>query len=429
MPDDTWILRPQDLVDGFNPDEDVWYFPRVAGTFKERAGFHGCQMPEQLLGRIIRACSKPRDVVVDPFSGSATTLAVAKKLDRQYCGFELSKEYARLGTKRLANICVGDRLDGSDEPRVSAPSTAEASTRRGTQTPRAAKRLKQPNFDSDGGPAEWTSLSGETQGVLEAFASTNRGFSVDRVVADPILNDDFQLSCDKLSLPGTPGDRNRFLFRLRKAGRIKAWGIDTTRRTNLDWDYVYEFLFASEIAWRQIGNKYCGMSLDEIFCDPRVAKQFDEIAAKFAPGFSPLDYRWGALKLRKEGKNMWRRAERSARQLGISDLEKLKLKRREGTLLEELDVNKISASSGVYLLRGTPSGDCIYAGEATNLKKRIFDQFVAEQLYTQYSRTYPNAELILLPTDSIADFRFARQCKLIRWHKPIWNLVDRMLCA
>src|SRR5205085_1959794 len=54
LPDDTWILRPQDLADGFTPEEDTWYFPRVAGTFKERAGFHGCQMPEQLLGRIIR---------------------------------------------------------------------------------------------------------------------------------------------------------------------------------------------------------------------------------------------------------------------------------------------------------------------------------------------------------------------------------------
>ena len=36
LPDDTWILRPQDLPTGFQPNEDTWYFPRVAGTFKER---------------------------------------------------------------------------------------------------------------------------------------------------------------------------------------------------------------------------------------------------------------------------------------------------------------------------------------------------------------------------------------------------------
>ena len=52
-----------DLTAGFKPDDDTWYFPRVAGTFKERQGFHGCQMPEQLLGRIIRASSNAGDAV------------------------------------------------------------------------------------------------------------------------------------------------------------------------------------------------------------------------------------------------------------------------------------------------------------------------------------------------------------------------------
>ena len=125
LPDDTWILRPQDCPTGFNAEEDTWYFPRVAGTFKERAGFHGCQMPEQLLGRIIRACSNEGDIVLDPFSGSATTLAVAKKLHRRFLGCELSQEYAAQGTSRLNSIARGDKLDGAPEPKVSAPSTAE----------------------------------------------------------------------------------------------------------------------------------------------------------------------------------------------------------------------------------------------------------------------------------------------------------------
>ncbi len=124
LPDDTWILRPQDLPDGFQPLEDTWYFPRVAGTFKERAGFHGCQMPEQLLGRIIRACSHRGEIVLDPFAGSGTTLAVAKKLDRRYIGCELSPEYTRLIRVRLRRIQPGDPLDGASEPLVSAPTTA-----------------------------------------------------------------------------------------------------------------------------------------------------------------------------------------------------------------------------------------------------------------------------------------------------------------
>ena len=119
----TFTLRPQDLAERFSAGEDTWYFPRVAGTFKERAGFHGCQMPEQLLGRIIRYCSEEGELVVDPFSGSATTLAVAKKLGRRYLGFELSEEYVKHGLGRLDAVRLGDRLDGSEEPTASAPPT------------------------------------------------------------------------------------------------------------------------------------------------------------------------------------------------------------------------------------------------------------------------------------------------------------------
>lgn len=124
LPDDTWILRPQDAPFAFQPDEDTWYFPRVCGTFKERAGWHGCQMPEQLLGRIIRACSHEGGTVLDPFGGSGTTLAVAKKLNRQYLGFELSEQYAQQIQARLDKIKPGDPLEGAPEPLVSAPDTA-----------------------------------------------------------------------------------------------------------------------------------------------------------------------------------------------------------------------------------------------------------------------------------------------------------------
>ena len=96
----------------------------MCGTFKERAGWHGCQMPEQLLGRIIRACSNEGELVLDPFAGSGTTLAVAKKLGRHFLGFELSEQYAEQIRKRLAAITPGDPLDGAAEPLVSCPSTA-----------------------------------------------------------------------------------------------------------------------------------------------------------------------------------------------------------------------------------------------------------------------------------------------------------------
>jgi site-specific DNA-methyltransferase (adenine-specific) len=131
LPDDTWILRPQDLPNGFQPHEDTWYFSRVCGTFKERAGWHGCQMPEQLLGRIIRASSNPGDLVLDPFAGSGTTLVVAKKLGRTWIGFELSPNYVAQAQARLDTVSEGQPLEGAEEPTLSAPATPR---RRGTES-------------------------------------------------------------------------------------------------------------------------------------------------------------------------------------------------------------------------------------------------------------------------------------------------------
>jgi DNA modification methylase len=126
LPDDTWILRPQDAPESFKADGDVWYFSRVCGTFKERAGFHGCQMPEQLLGRIIKACSNPGEMILDPFGGSGTTLVVAKKLDRRFIGFELSKNYAKQTQARLKSTNTGDPLSGPENPMATmAPPTAK----------------------------------------------------------------------------------------------------------------------------------------------------------------------------------------------------------------------------------------------------------------------------------------------------------------
>jgi len=89
---------------GKMPD-DVWNgYPRVCGTFKERAGWHPCQMPESLLRRIISASSNPGDCVLDSFNGSGTTVVVAKQLGRKYVGIDISKEYVRNTEKRLCNV-------------------------------------------------------------------------------------------------------------------------------------------------------------------------------------------------------------------------------------------------------------------------------------------------------------------------------------
>jgi DNA modification methylase len=79
---------------------DVWDVSRLCGTFKERIG-HPCQMPESILRRIVLACSNPGDSVIDPFSGSGTTVAVATREGRRGEGCELSPEYAALSQARI----------------------------------------------------------------------------------------------------------------------------------------------------------------------------------------------------------------------------------------------------------------------------------------------------------------------------------------
>ncbi len=101
LPDNTWILRPQDVEHAWTPDKDTWTFPRVCGTFKERCGWHPCQMALAILERIVLFSSNPGDIVFDPFVGSGTTLVAAKKHGRQWIGTELTEEYA---TKALARI-------------------------------------------------------------------------------------------------------------------------------------------------------------------------------------------------------------------------------------------------------------------------------------------------------------------------------------
>ena len=103
VPDDVWILRPQETAEHFRPEHDVWFEPRVCGTSLERVA-HPCQMPEAILERIIRVATNPDDLVIDPFAGSGTTLAVAKRLGRRFWGCELSPRYANVIVERLKGL-------------------------------------------------------------------------------------------------------------------------------------------------------------------------------------------------------------------------------------------------------------------------------------------------------------------------------------
>ncbi|WP_234050212.1 MULTISPECIES: adenine-specific DNA-methyltransferase [unclassified Xanthobacter] len=79
---------------------NVWSMPRVRFRMGEYEN-HPSQKPEALLERMIRASSRPGDLVLDPFAGSFTTGAVARRLGRRSISIDLNEAYVKIGLRRL----------------------------------------------------------------------------------------------------------------------------------------------------------------------------------------------------------------------------------------------------------------------------------------------------------------------------------------
>lgn len=82
---------------------DVWKIPAV-GKWEKTCGKHPTQKPLRLLYRIILACTKEGDTILDPFAGSCTTGIAANLLGRNFIGIDKEKEYLDLGNRRRAEI-------------------------------------------------------------------------------------------------------------------------------------------------------------------------------------------------------------------------------------------------------------------------------------------------------------------------------------
>ena len=84
-----------------------WWIPICQGAERikvEGQKAHSTQKPAELLFRIILSTSNPDDIVLDPFSGSGTTAAVAKKLGRRFIAFDKEEFYVQVGKDRLEKI-------------------------------------------------------------------------------------------------------------------------------------------------------------------------------------------------------------------------------------------------------------------------------------------------------------------------------------
>jgi len=105
-----------------------WLLPICAGPERlkgdDGAKAHPTQKPEALLYRILLACTKPGDVVLDPFFGTGTTGAVARRLGRRWVGIEKATAYVKVARERIASTLPLDEsamqtvIDKREQPRV-----------------------------------------------------------------------------------------------------------------------------------------------------------------------------------------------------------------------------------------------------------------------------------------------------------------------
>ena len=128
-----------DALKAANEDTQVrsdWYLPLCTGgeRLKDSKGskVHPTQKPEQLLARVILSSSNPGDVILDPFFGTGTTGATAKRLGRHFIGIERDDSYAKAAEARIAKVTPLDdhalalAPTKRSEPRVPFSSVIEA---------------------------------------------------------------------------------------------------------------------------------------------------------------------------------------------------------------------------------------------------------------------------------------------------------------
>lgn len=123
--------------DGVQMRSDDWFIPICSGDERLTDGddnkVHSTQKPEELLKRVMLSTSRPGDVILDPFFGSGTTGAVAKKLGRHFIGIEREDKYIKAATARIKLINPETGPEGfmpfaakREKPRVSVLQVIEA---------------------------------------------------------------------------------------------------------------------------------------------------------------------------------------------------------------------------------------------------------------------------------------------------------------
>jgi predicted GIY-YIG superfamily endonuclease len=246
--------------------------------------------------------------------------------------------------------------------------------------------------------------------LIEAFLAIPETPSADAVVADPALNRLFLQNCLSLGLSEPAESLNRSLLNARKRGDLEGLRKSKKRLVKNQ----EEFRFASEIAARFLERRD-NVTLDQVISSPERAAEFDELARQLSPGFSPFEYRWAALNLRKRRKL---KPELLARVVQAESVV-----RREITALS---ADELPTSQGLYLFFSRDKA--LYVGECKNLRKRLSKHLehsdikgLARWLW-QHGATDLHLEFHVLPEATTTRIRKALEVELIVSRKPTFNV-------
>jgi site-specific DNA-methyltransferase (adenine-specific) len=255
--------------------------------------------------------------------------------------------YAKAVGKRV-EWAVGDALPAPNH--IAQPNEAGPSGQGGPQNPPAV-------------PATPKKKSPFVESLITAYVDVRGAelHSTDRVIADPDLDARFLERCRSLGAAGSDFELNHRLFNARKAKLLAD--VLTAKKFVIPRPSLDQFLFASEIALRMLQDERSDpggqlLSLDRIICDPELAKEFDKIAGRLAPGFSPLYYRWGAIGLRKAAGRIRAEAER-AEQPRFDMLGRV----------DKISTGELPAAQGLYLISAEERP--LFVGNTANIRQRV----------------------------------------------------------
>ena len=258
--------------------------------------------------------------------------------------------------------------------------------------------------------------------VRRAYLEVFDGYSIDKLIADPERNAVFVESCWRLGAKASQYDLNRCLINGRKAkliGKVDGVRAYQVRREDMD-----RYLFACEFALRLVQNeqdreKQRHVTLDRVLCDPSLGNRFEELARQISPGFTSLDYRWGAFTIRKD-----RERGRSTLCAGMPQFETVG---RRDTAVS----SRVCRNPGFLWLKGQSCS--VYVGQAANLRvlfERLMDIPIdcwgdTLGLFSHIGST--QLEFFVAPAPGIpsASHRERLRRTIVEAEKPMLNVVSR----